>query len=486
MLVASQVAAGLVGLVAVRPDGWPWCTGAAALLGWLLWKHRGSVLSTFALTALLALAAVMLALGLNGHPVALLLLPLVLSQLPAYERWPLVLGVGMLFAALPLAAPFTPDLRDSLALSAIIALQTAYLVHATRQRAIHARALFDVEFQVLAMGREGRIRLDLDVLRAETATGQRLKDVHDRVARTLQEVQQAADASGSAAESLRDNGRVLTDRSQCASRDLGDVAMSLEQVAVIVKDSAEAAMAARKTAQAATALAVEGAGIVSQMVGQMQAIDGASKRITDIIGVIDGIAFQTNLLALNAAVEAARAGDAGRGFAVVASEVRSLAQRVSRAAAEVKGLIEASVAASTQGSALAASAGETMTRLTQAVNQVDTTFHDLSADTHEHAQGLVAMRDTMYGLRDATQQNLKLAEQAQQIAEAMTDHARLLGDALAAFRLPAGKLPAPPAPSARPPAGRAPPAPAAAPPVAASTSPVAPAQAAEGQAVEYF
>jgi methyl-accepting chemotaxis protein len=338
----------------------------------------------------------------------------------------------------------------------------------TRERVANGQALFDVEYLVRAMGKSGRIRLDLGVVRAETATGQRLKDVQDRVASTLQQVRQSAHSASAAAATLLDAGQGLTDRTQSAGRELGDAAMTLEQIAVIVKDSADAAMAARQTAQAATALAQEVGGIVSQMEGQMLAIDAGARRITDIIGVIDGIAFQTNLLALNASVEAARAGDQGRGFAVVASEVRMLAQRVTQAAGEVKGLIEESVQATSRGNTLAQDAGRTMGRLIESVTRVDSTFHSLSADTNEHAAGLVAMRDTMFAMKGATEQNLALAEQAQSIAGELAGHARRLDDSLSAFRLPgdaarpepppAPKEPAPTAaaaPADRPATGRA-------------------------------
>jgi hypothetical protein len=414
---------------------WPWALAAAAVTAEGLRRWRGTSITAWGLPLVLGTAVAGIVWTLRQHPSALLLLPLVLMQLSPYQRWPLPVAMGLAFAALPHVFAVEAPVRELWAFSAFIGVQSAYVAWIAYRSAHHEQALFDVEFLVHAMGRSGRIRLDLGVLRAETATGQRLKDVQERVAATLAQVRQSAQATTAAATDLQHAGQALTVRTQRAGRELGEAAMTLEQIAVIVKDSADAAMAARQTAQAATALAQDVGGIVTQMVEQMRAIDSGSRRITDIIGVIDGIAFQTNLLALNAAVEAARAGAHGRGFAVVAAEVRMLAQRVTQAAGEVKALIEESVQATERGNALAHSAGGTMGRLLESVTRVDTTFHSLSADTHEHAAGLVAMRDTMFQMKASTEQNLALAEQAQQIGDALAGRARDLDQALSGFRL---------------------------------------------------
>jgi len=285
------------------------------------------------------------------------------------------------------------------------------------------------------MGAEGPIRLDLGVLRAETVIGERLRQAQERMAATLKEVRESAHSAAVGAQALQDSGHELAQRSQHAGSELGAAAMTLTQIAVIVKDSANAAMAARETAQAATAMAEESGRIVGLMVEQMRAIDGASRRITDIIGVIEGIAFQTNMLALNAAVEAARAGEQGRGFAVVAGEVRSLAQRATASSSEVKALVEDTVQAVTRGNQLAGQVGQTITDLTGTVARVDQTFHSLSADTNEHAAGIEAIRDTMNELNAATQQNMEMAEQSRGIADELAARAAALNAALTGFRL---------------------------------------------------
>jgi methyl-accepting chemotaxis protein len=363
------------------------------------------------------------------------MLPLVLSLLPTYRRWPVVLTAGVLMACVP-AVLQVASLAGGQAMFALMLLvQTAFLAVVAQRAERQAKAAFDVDFLVRAMGAEGPIRLDLGVLRAETAAGQRLRQAQERMAATLLEVRESAQSAAVDAQALQASGQELAQRSQHAGGELGAAAMTLTQIAVIVKDSANAAMAARETAQAATAMAEEGGRIVGLMVEQMRAIDGASRRITDIIGVIEGIAFQTNMLALNAAVEAARAGEQGRGFAVVAGEVRSLAQRASASSAEVKALVEDTVQAVTRGNQLAGQVGKTITDLTGTVARVDQTFHNLSADTNEHAAGIEAIRDTMNELNAATQQNMEMAEQSRGIADDLAARAASLNATLTGFRL---------------------------------------------------
>jgi methyl-accepting chemotaxis protein len=441
LLLAGCVLVAALSLATGRAVAWllPAAVLAAAAGVRLVWRMPGTHAAAGALVALsglLALAAVLL---VPTHPPVMVYPAVVLVLLPLYQRWWLPLPFGVVMALVPyliaaVADPAEPAL-PRYGFTAFMLLQTLFGTWDARRRAQSAKALFDVEFLVRAMGGDGRIRLDLEVLRAETPLGQRLKDVQERVAQTLLIARRSAQSASDSAQALQASGRTLTERTQSAGRELGDAAVSLDHIAGIVKASADAALAARQTAQAATALARDGGAIVTQVVGQMQAIDAGSRRITDIIAVIDSIAFQTNLLALNAAVEAARAGGHGRGFAVVAAEVRMLAQRVTQAASEVRGLIDESVRATAQGNALATTAGDTIARLTRSVAQVDATFHNLSADTIAHADGLLAMRDTLFSVKSATQDNLSLAEQSQAIAEALAGQAHGLEAVLANFRL---------------------------------------------------
>jgi methyl-accepting chemotaxis protein len=188
-------------------------------------------------------------------------------------------------------------------------------------------------------------------------------------------------------------------------------------------------------AQRASDLATEGGEIFEQVIAKMGAIDSASRQITDIVSVIDGIAFQTNILALNAAVEAARAGEHGRGFSVVAAEVRNLALRASESAREVKQLIGHTVDTVESGTTLVNAAGQTMKDVVGAVRQVGTVFESLSADTSEHAAGIDAVTQSVKELDEVTRQNVAVAERANDIAVQLHEHAERLTRVLSSFQL---------------------------------------------------
>ena len=415
---------------------WAGAAGAGGVLAsWLLLRHGGTAVSAWGLSLLMVACAISTTAALPDRPGLALMFPLVLSFLPSYRRWPLVMVAGMLMVGMPAMLQLPSQAGGHLIFAVLLMAQTAFLSIVASRNERQAKATFDVDFLVRAMGAEGPIRLDLAVLRPETVQGQRLQQAQERMASTLKEVREAAHSAALGAQSLQQSGHELAQRSQHAGGELSAAAMTLTQIAVIVKDSANAAMAARQTAQAATSMAEESGRIVGLMVEQMRAIDGASRRITDIIGVIEGIAFQTNMLALNAAVEAARAGEQGRGFAVVAGEVRSLAQRATASSAEVKSLVDDTVQAVARGNQLAGQVGKTITDLTGSVARVDQTFHSLSADTNEHAAGIEAIRDTMNELNAATQQNLEMAEQSRHIADELAARAAVLNGALAGFRL---------------------------------------------------
>jgi methyl-accepting chemotaxis protein len=188
-------------------------------------------------------------------------------------------------------------------------------------------------------------------------------------------------------------------------------------------------------ASSSALFAARGVEVVSQVVSTMQAIDASSKRIGDIIGVIDGIAFQTNILALNAAVEAARAGEQGRGFAVVAGEVRSLAQRSAQAATEIKGLIGSSTERVEQGARLVGDAGQTMSEIVASVQRVTDIIGEITAASAEQSSGIATINASVTQLDQVTQQNAALVEQSAAAAESLREQAVRLNGLVSAFKI---------------------------------------------------
>jgi methyl-accepting chemotaxis protein len=209
----------------------------------------------------------------------------------------------------------------------------------------------------------------------------------------------------------------------------------MQQMTATVGQNAQNATKANELAAQASGVAQKGGEVVREAVGTMNGITESSKRISDIIGVIDGIAFQTNILALNAAVEAARAGEQGRGFAVVASEVRSLAQRSAAAAKEIKDLITDSVSKIDAGSRQVNETGRTMEEIVAAVKKVTSLVTEITAASQEQAQGIEQVSETMVQLEKVTQENAAMVEEASAAARSLEEQSRALVSAVAAFKL---------------------------------------------------
>ncbi len=251
-------------------------------------------------------------------------------------------------------------------------------------------------------------------------------------------IQQATASINLAAGEIASGNSDLSRRTEQQAASLEETAASMEELTSTVRQNADHAVQANQLAAGAAEVAAQGGQVVGQVVSTMAGIEASSKRIAEIITVIDGIAFQTNILALNAAVEAARAGEQGRGFAVVASEVRALAQRSAAAAKEIKTLIDDSVGQVGQGSALVRSAGQTMQEIVTGVRRVNDIMAEISAASKEQSAGIEQVNQTITQMDETTQQNAALVEEATAAARAMEEQAQHLGTAVAIFRTDAG------------------------------------------------
>ncbi|HID8538186.1 TPA: methyl-accepting chemotaxis protein [Stenotrophomonas maltophilia] len=249
------------------------------------------------------------------------------------------------------------------------------------------------------------------------------------------QIQASASSITLAAGEIASGNSDLSRRTEQQAANLEETAASMEELTSTVRQNAEHARQANQLAIGAQGVASQGGSVVGQVVNTMSAIEASSKKIAEIISVIDGIAFQTNILALNAAVEAARAGEQGRGFAVVASEVRTLAQRSAAAAKEIKGLIDDSVGKVAEGSSLVHQAGSTMGEIVASVQRVTDIMAEISAASQEQSAGIEQVNQTVVQMDETTQQNAALVEEATAAARAMEEQAGQLADAVAIFRL---------------------------------------------------
>ena len=272
---------------------------------------------------------------------------------------------------------------------------------------------------------------------------QALKTMNDGLARIVGEVRAGTDQIATASGQIAAGNQDLSARTEQQAGSLEETASSMEELTSTVKQNADNARQANQLAEAASHVAERGGEVVGQVVDTMESINASSRKIVDIISVIDGIAFQTNILALNAAVEAARAGEQGRGFAVVATEVRNLAHRSAAAAKEIKTLIDDSVGKVNAGSQLVEQAGMTMSEVVDSIKRVTGIMGEITTASMEQSAGIEQVNEAMIQMDHVTQQNAALVEEAAAAAGALQEQAESLADVVSVFKLSEGYSHAP-------------------------------------------
>jgi methyl-accepting chemotaxis protein len=342
-------------------------------------------------------------------------------------------------------AQATAPIRNVLKVAALItvlcvALAVLLLLGAVSRQ---LRRLADVRdaLQDIASG-EGDLtrRLSIQGRDELTQIAQAFNQFVDKIAAVLVSIRTSSESVRLATHEIASGNHDLSGRTEQQAGALEETAAAMEQLTATVEQNAANAKQANQLALSASEVATHGGSVVGQVVQTMGGIESSARKIEDIIGVIDSIAFQTNILALNAAVEAARAGEQGRGFAVVASEVRTLAQRSATAAKEIKGLIDESVRQVSAGSRLVNDAGATMSKVVDSVRRVSSIVAEISAASQEQSTGIAEVGSAITNMDQTTQQNAALVEEAAATAHTLQQQATQLADAVAGFKLEASNV----------------------------------------------
>ncbi|NHQ91549.1 methyl-accepting chemotaxis protein [Janthinobacterium lividum] len=308
----------------------------------------------------------------------------------------------------------------------------------------------DYAAAIVAQIAQGDLTTQIDTRPGDTSSLlMAIKAMRDNLAHLVSQVRTDAESISTASGEIASGNHDLSARTEQQAGSLEETASTMEEMTSTVRQNADNARQANQLAISASQVATQAGGVVSQVVETMGAINDSSKKIGDIIAVIDGIAFQTNILALNAAVEAARAGEQGRGFAVVASEVRNLAQRSAAAAKEIKQLIDSSAEQVGAGEKLVALAGETMEKVVSSVRHVTDIVAEISSASAEQSAGIEQINQAIVEMDNMTQQNSALVEQASAAAQAMNEQAAGLAQIVSVFKVGAVAAAPRPAPAAQ-------------------------------------
>jgi methyl-accepting chemotaxis protein len=384
----------------------------------------------------------------------------VLALLLVYRDWrPIVLAAGLIavhhvafdrLQAAGWAVYCTPqaDFLKVVMHAGYVVVQTALEVYIAVQIRSMTRQGEELQGLVAQLDRDGRVSLDLDKATVTEPVAAALRDALGTLREAVAQAQRSAASIETASAEIAQGNQDLSQRTEQTAGQLQQAASSMEQLTSTVRQSADAASQANQLAASAATVAQRGGQVVSQVVSTMDEINASSRKIGDIIGTIDGIAFQTNILALNAAVEAARAGEQGRGFAVVAGEVRSLAQRSAEAAREIKALIGASVDRVEAGTKLVRDAGGTMDEIVASVQRVSDIIAEISAASAEQSSGIGSVNASVTQLDQMTQQNAALVEESAAAAESLKQQALQLAAAMSRFDTGEHRHPSVPAASA--------------------------------------
>jgi methyl-accepting chemotaxis protein len=328
-----------------------------------------------------------------------------------------------------------PTVMELMKHASYVVVESGLLIFLADQMHRDERRFLDVETVVDAVTLDGE-HVDLNrvpLLQVRASQARKLQDLLGRIQALIAQLHQSIGSITVATREIATGNQDLSGRTEQTASSLQQTASSMEQLTDTVRQTADSARTANQLVSSASSSAQHGGEVVAQVVSNMAEITASSRKIAEIIGVIDGIAFQTNILALNAAVEAARAGEQGRGFAVVAGEVRNLAQRSANAAREIKSLIGASVDRVESGSQLVQQAGTVMTEIVSGVQRVTDIIGEISAAATEQSNGLTQVNSAVTQLDQMTQQNAALVEQSSAAAESLREQAEQVRQLISRF-----------------------------------------------------